>query len=126
MSGVQWNRRTADELRALAARNAVVLLPVGAEQHGHHLPTGVDDPPAAEVCHRAALPAAHTGCGHSPRPCAEWGRAGGRNPGGTHVPRLRNARPGGHRPSRPHPRSGLATPGQPPARAREVFRCGSR
>ncbi|MGW5652695.1 creatininase family protein [Streptomyces humi] len=63
MSEVLWNRLTAVELRALAARDAVVLLPVGAtEQHGPHLPTGVDDLLAAEVCHRAALLATeHTG-----------------------------------------------------------------
>ncbi|MER7930713.1 creatininase family protein [Streptomyces sp. NPDC096057] len=63
MSEVLWNRLTVTELRALAARNTVVLLPVGAtEQHGHHLPTGVDDLLAAEVCRRAAVLAAeHTG-----------------------------------------------------------------
>ncbi|MGP4091872.1 creatininase family protein [Streptomyces sp. KR55] len=63
MSAVQWNRLTAAELRALAARDAVVLLPIGAtEQHGPHLPTGVDDFLAAEVCRRAAVLAAeHTG-----------------------------------------------------------------
>ncbi|MER7539039.1 creatininase family protein [Streptomyces sp. NPDC097704] len=56
MSEVQWNRLTATELRALAARDAVVLLPVGAtEQHGPHLPTGVDDFLASEVCRRAAV-----------------------------------------------------------------------
>ncbi|GHK05075.1 hypothetical protein SY2F82_68720 [Streptomyces sp. Y2F8-2] len=58
MSEVQWNRLTAGQLRDLAARGAVVLLPVGAtEQHGPHLPTGVDDFLAAEVCRRAAVPA---------------------------------------------------------------------
>ncbi|MEW2512952.1 creatininase family protein [Streptomyces sp. NPDC046870] len=63
MSEVQWNRLTAAQLRALAAQDAVVLLPVGAtEQHGPHLPTGVDDFLAAEVCRRAALLASeHTG-----------------------------------------------------------------
>ncbi|MET8809082.1 creatininase family protein [Streptomyces sp. NPDC004546] len=63
MSEVLWNRLTAAELRALAARDAVVLLPIGAtEQHGPHLPTGVDDFLAAEVCRRAAvLTAEHTG-----------------------------------------------------------------
>lgn len=63
MSEVQWNRLTAAELSALAARDAVVLLPIGAtEQHGPHLPTGVDDFLAAEVCRRAAVLAAeHTG-----------------------------------------------------------------
>jgi creatinine amidohydrolase len=55
MGHVQWNRLTANELRALAARNATVLLPIGStEQHGPHLPTGVDDFLAAEVCRRAA------------------------------------------------------------------------
>ncbi|MEU5609905.1 creatininase family protein [Streptomyces sparsogenes] len=56
----RWNRLTASELRDLAQRDAVVLLPVGStEQHGEHLPTGVDDFLAAEVCRRAA-DAAHT------------------------------------------------------------------
>ncbi|MFC9916521.1 hypothetical protein [Streptomyces sp. NPDC059862] len=32
MSAVQWNRLTAAELRALAARDAVVLLPIGATE----------------------------------------------------------------------------------------------
>ncbi|MFJ6073962.1 creatininase family protein [Streptomyces sp. NPDC093065] len=63
MNEVLWNRLTAAQLRELAARDAVVLLPVGAtEQHGPHLPTGVDDLLAAEVSRRAALVAAeHTG-----------------------------------------------------------------
>ncbi|MGW7351660.1 creatininase family protein [Streptomyces sp. NPDC054784] len=57
----RWNRLTAPELRALARRDAVVLLPVGStEQHGEHLPTGVDDFLAAEVCRRAAALAAPT------------------------------------------------------------------
>ncbi|GHB14354.1 creatininase [Streptomyces tendae] len=62
MNEVLWNRLTAAQLRELAARDAVVLLPVGAtEQHGPHLPTGVDDLLAAEVSRRAALVAAeHT------------------------------------------------------------------
>jgi creatinine amidohydrolase len=52
---VLWNRLTAAELNDLAARNAVVLLPIGStEQHGPHLPTGVDDFLATEVCRRAA------------------------------------------------------------------------
>ncbi len=63
MSEVQWNRLTAAELRDLAERDAVVLLPIGAtEQHGPHLPTGVDDFLASEVCRRAAaLASEHTG-----------------------------------------------------------------
>ncbi|MFS7874761.1 creatininase family protein [Streptomyces asiaticus] len=39
----------------LAAQDAPVLLPVGStEQHGPHLPTGVDDFPSAEACRRSA------------------------------------------------------------------------
>lgn len=55
MSEHRWNRLTAPELRELAAQDALVLLPVDStEQHGAHLPTGVDDFLATEVCHRAA------------------------------------------------------------------------
>jgi creatinine amidohydrolase len=51
----RWNHLTAAELGTLAARDAVVLLPIGStEQHGPHLPTGVDDFLAAEVCRRTA------------------------------------------------------------------------
>ncbi|MFE1855859.1 creatininase family protein [Streptomyces sp. NPDC059489] len=58
MTENRWNRLTAPELRDLAERDAVVLLPVGStEQHGPHLPTGVDDFLAAEVCRRAAAAA---------------------------------------------------------------------
>ncbi|KOV85213.1 creatininase family protein [Nocardia sp. NRRL S-836] len=55
MSSYRWNHLTAPELRELADRDALVLLPVGStEQHGAHLPTGVDDFLATEVCLRAA------------------------------------------------------------------------
>ncbi|MFF3248711.1 creatininase family protein [Streptomyces sp. NPDC002870] len=55
MTETRWNHLTAPELRALATQDAVVLLPIGStEQHGAHLPTGVDDFLAAEVCRRAA------------------------------------------------------------------------
>ncbi|MCE7010281.1 creatininase family protein [Kibdelosporangium philippinense] len=53
---VRWNHLTAAELNELAARGAVVLVSIGStEQHGPHLPTGVDDFMAAEVCRRAAM-----------------------------------------------------------------------
>ncbi|WP_113702534.1 creatininase family protein [Nonomuraea lactucae] len=56
MAEILWNRMTYLELRERAAADAVVLLPVGStEQHGPHLPTGVDDFLAGEVCRRAAL-----------------------------------------------------------------------
>ena len=50
-----WNRLKAGALCGLASRDAIVLLPVGStEQHGPHLPTGVDDMLVTAVCHRAA------------------------------------------------------------------------
>ncbi|PWS37574.1 creatininase [Falsiroseomonas bella] len=43
MAEVRWERLTAPELRALAARDAVVVLPVASlEQHGPHLPVWTD------------------------------------------------------------------------------------
>jgi creatinine amidohydrolase len=55
MPEVLWNRMTAQTLRELAAQGAPVLLPVGSvEQHGPHLPTGVDDFLSAEACRRVA------------------------------------------------------------------------
>lgn len=50
-----WNRLSAEALNALARRDAVVLLPVAStEQHGPHLPTGVDDFLGSAVCRRTA------------------------------------------------------------------------
>lgn len=55
MSEVEWWRLKASELNALAARDAVVIVPVGSvEQHGPHLPTQVDALLAGEVARRAA------------------------------------------------------------------------
>ncbi|MEV6618850.1 creatininase family protein [Streptomyces sp. NPDC051051] len=55
MSENRWNRPTASELREPAQRDAVVLMPVGSnEQHGEHLPTGVDDFLALKACRKAA------------------------------------------------------------------------
>lgn len=52
---IDWNRLTAEALRSLAERNAIILLPVAStEQHGPHLPTGVDDILVTEVCRRTA------------------------------------------------------------------------
>jgi creatinine amidohydrolase len=40
---VEWRKLRADQLRALAGRDAMVILPLGAiEQHGPHLPVEVD------------------------------------------------------------------------------------
>jgi creatinine amidohydrolase len=55
MTETAWNRLSAEALRVLAARDAIVLLPVAStEQHGPHLPTGVDDFLCSEVCRRTA------------------------------------------------------------------------
>ena len=51
----RWERRTAPELRALAARDALVVLPVASlEQHGPHLPVWTD----SFIGHACALHAA--------------------------------------------------------------------
>lgn len=56
MTEVLWARLSAPGLRALAAQDAIVLLPVAStEQHGPHLATGVDTILCGEVCRRAAL-----------------------------------------------------------------------
>ncbi|KQS85142.1 creatininase [Methylobacterium sp. Leaf361] len=50
-----WNRLTAEALNDLACRDAIVLLPVAStEQHGPHLPTGVDDILGTAFCRRTA------------------------------------------------------------------------
>lgn len=55
MASVLWQELTAEELRARAAADAVVILPVGSmEQHGPHLPTGVDTILCGAVCKAAA------------------------------------------------------------------------
>ena len=56
-----WNRMTAEELRAKAAADAIVLLPVAStEQHGPHLGTGVDTFLVTEGCRRIAILVAET------------------------------------------------------------------
>lgn len=55
MSTLEWARLTAPELKELAARDALAILPVASlEQHGPHLPTCVDTALATEVSLRAA------------------------------------------------------------------------
>jgi creatinine amidohydrolase len=52
---VAWSRLSAEALNDLARRDAIVLLPVAStEQHGPHLPSGVDDFLGTAVCHRTA------------------------------------------------------------------------
>src|ERR1700739_4897739 len=55
MTETIWNRLSAEALRTLATRDAIVLLPVAStEQHGPHLATGVDDFLCSEICRRTA------------------------------------------------------------------------
>ena len=52
---LEWARLKASELRALAERDAIVVVPVAAmEQHGPHLPVMVDSLLCAEVALRTA------------------------------------------------------------------------
>ena len=52
---VLWKELTAEDLRAKAKADAVVILPVASiEQHGPHLPVGVDTILTEAVCTRAA------------------------------------------------------------------------
>src|SRR6186713_1326863 len=52
---VLWKELTAEDLRARAKADAVVILPVASiEQHGPHLPVGVDTILTEAVCKRAA------------------------------------------------------------------------
>lgn len=54
-SEIRWDRLTAPELKALAARDALVVLPVGSlEQHGPHLPVWTDSFIAHALACRAA------------------------------------------------------------------------
>ena len=50
-----WSRLRAPQLRELASKDAVVIVPIGStEQHGPHLPTQVDCLLVGEVARRAA------------------------------------------------------------------------
>ena len=62
MQEVDWSRLKAHELRALAAANAVVILPIASiEQHGPHLPVMTDTRLGQEIAHRAARKACESG-----------------------------------------------------------------
>ena len=62
MVEVEWARLKAHEVREMATRNAVAIVPVAAlEQHGPHLPVMVDTRLAGEVGRRTALRAAGAG-----------------------------------------------------------------
>jgi creatinine amidohydrolase len=52
---VMWKNLTAEDLRAKAAADAIVVLPVASmEQHGPHLPVGVDTILCEGVCEAGA------------------------------------------------------------------------
>lgn len=54
-ASVMWRELTAEDLRAKAAANAIVVLPVASvEQHGPHLPVGVDSILCEGVCKAGA------------------------------------------------------------------------
>ncbi len=56
---VMWKELTAEDLRAKAAADAIVILPVASmEQHGPHLPVGVDTILCEGVCKAGAEAAA--------------------------------------------------------------------
>src|SRR5205807_1684316 len=55
MASVMWKELTAEDLRAKAAENATVVLPIASmEQHGPHLPVGVDTFLCEAVCRSGA------------------------------------------------------------------------
>ena len=55
MTEIRWDRMTGPELKALAGRDALVVLPIGSlEQHGPHLPVWTDSACAHEFALRAA------------------------------------------------------------------------
>jgi creatinine amidohydrolase len=61
MSGVMWKSLTAADLQAKAKADAIVVLPVASvEQHGPHLPVGVDAILTEAVCEGAAQAIADT------------------------------------------------------------------
>ena len=63
MPEVDWSRLKAQELRALAAVNAVVILPIASiEQHGPHLPVMTD----TRLGHEIAIRAARKACASRP------------------------------------------------------------
>jgi creatinine amidohydrolase len=61
MASVMWKDSTWEDLNALAAKDAVVVLPIASmEQHGPHLPVGVDTYLCEAVCKAAAETAEKT------------------------------------------------------------------
>jgi creatinine amidohydrolase len=62
MSEIEWRKLRADQLRAQAAADAIVILPIGSlEQHGPHLPVEVDSMLGEQVALRTARKLAQMG-----------------------------------------------------------------
>jgi creatinine amidohydrolase len=75
-SEIEWMRLTAEELRARAAADALVIVPVASlEQHGPHLATGVDIVLATAVAQRTARRIAEAGQAVVVTPCVWTGLA---------------------------------------------------
>jgi creatinine amidohydrolase len=72
----EWMRLTAEELRARAAEDALVIIPVASlEQHGPHMATGVDIILASGVAARTAAGIAAAGAPVVVTPCVWTGLA---------------------------------------------------
>ena len=72
----EWMRLTAEELRARAAEDALVIVPVASlEQHGPHMATGVDIILASGVAARTAAGIAAAGAPVVVTPCVWTGLA---------------------------------------------------
>ncbi|MDB5375108.1 MAG: Creatinine amidohydrolase [Belnapia sp.] len=72
----EWMRLTAEELRARAAEDAMVIVPVASmEQHGPHLATGVDIILGTAVAHETAKRLAAAGQPVVVTPCVWTGLA---------------------------------------------------
>lgn len=72
----EWVRLTAPELRMLAGRDAVVVLPVASvEQHGPHLATGTDKLLGEAVVRRGVLALRERGVAAVAAPCMWTGLA---------------------------------------------------
>ena len=73
---IEWMRLTAEELRARAAADALVIVPVASvEQHGPHLATGVDTVLATGIAHATARRVTAAGRAVVVTPCVWTGLA---------------------------------------------------
>src|SRR4051812_34066741 len=72
----EWMKLTAEELRARAVEDALVIIPIASlEQHGPHLATGVDIVLGTNVAHATAARVAAAGQPVVVTPCVWTGLA---------------------------------------------------